>query len=130
MPDGACPELDEWVPASPFLLLLEGRFPLEAGMTDEEEEDDTLSSFTEVPLSPPQATRAIVKVMDAIMLYLKFLILNLVHIHIFIIKIDKITTRHNPRGQRNIAHKNFSLFSPYPLYNWKFYFYYWVTSRE
>ena len=27
-------------------------------MTDEEEEDDTLSSFAEVPLSPPQAARA------------------------------------------------------------------------
>ena len=44
-----------------FLLLLEGRFPLEAGMTDEEEEDDTLSSFADVPLSPPQATRAMVR---------------------------------------------------------------------
>jgi hypothetical protein len=54
--DRACHELDE-VEAI-FLLLLEGRFPLEAGMTDEEEEDDTLSSFTEVLLSPPQATRA------------------------------------------------------------------------
>ena len=41
-----------------FLLLLERRFPLEAGMTDEEEEDDTLSSFANVPLSPPQAARA------------------------------------------------------------------------
>jgi hypothetical protein len=41
-----------------FLLLLERRFPLEAGMTDEEEEDDTLSSFADVPLSPPQAARA------------------------------------------------------------------------
>ena len=80
MPDGACPELDEWVPASPFLLLLEGQFPLEAGMTDEEEDDDILSSFTEVPLSPPQAARATERIMDAIMLYLKFLILNLVHI--------------------------------------------------
>ena len=80
MPDGACPELDEWVPASPFLLLLEGRFPLEAGMTDEEEDDDILSSFTEVPLSPPQAARVTDRIMDAIMLYLKFLILNLVHI--------------------------------------------------
>jgi hypothetical protein len=46
------------VPASPFLLLLERRFPLEAGMTDEEEEDDTLSSFADVPLSSPHATRA------------------------------------------------------------------------
>jgi len=44
-----------------FLLLLERRFPLEAGMTDEEEEDDTLSSFADVPLSPPQAARAMVR---------------------------------------------------------------------
>ena len=77
MPDGACPELDEWVPASPFLLLLEGRFPLEAGMTEEEEtfsEDDddfSTSSFAEVPLSPPQAARAMVSkrtIMDPIAL--------------------------------------------------------------
>jgi len=54
-----------------FLLLLEGRFALEAGMTDEEEEDDILSSFTEVPLSPPQAMRAMVSkrtIMDPIAL--------------------------------------------------------------
>ena len=44
-----------------FLLLLEGRFALEAGMTDEEDEDDTLSSFADVPLSPPQAARAMVR---------------------------------------------------------------------
>jgi hypothetical protein len=92
MPDGACPELDEWVPASPFLLLLEGRFPLEAGMTEEEEtfsEDDddfSTSSFADVPLSPPQAARATERIMDAIMLYLKFLILNLVHIPNFFIE--------------------------------------------
>ena len=74
------------VPASPFLLLLEGRFPLEAGMTEEEEtfsEDDddfSTSSFADVPLSSPQAARATDRIMDAIMLFLKFLILNLVHI--------------------------------------------------
>lgn len=46
------------LPASPFLLLLEGRFPLEAGMTEEEDEDETYSSlFEEVPLSPPQANK-------------------------------------------------------------------------
>ena len=46
------------LPASPFLLLLEGRFPLEVGMTEEEDEDETYSSlFEEVPLSPPQANR-------------------------------------------------------------------------
>jgi hypothetical protein len=44
--------------ASPFLLLLEGRFPLEVGMTEEEDEDETYSSlFEEVPLSPPQANK-------------------------------------------------------------------------
>jgi hypothetical protein len=75
-----------------FLLLLEGRFPLEAGMTEEEEtfsEDDddfSTSSFAEVPLSPPQAARATDRIMDAIMLYLKFLILNLVHIPNFFIE--------------------------------------------
>ena len=41
-----------------FLLLLEGRFPLEVGMTEEEDEDETYSSlFEEVPLSPPQANK-------------------------------------------------------------------------
>jgi hypothetical protein len=46
------------LPASPFLLLLEGRFPLEVGMTEEEDEDETYSSlFEEVPLSPPQANK-------------------------------------------------------------------------
>lgn len=46
------------LPASPFLLLLEGRFPLEVGMTEEENEDETYSSlFEEVPLSPPQANK-------------------------------------------------------------------------
>ena len=80
------------VPASPFLLLLEGRFALEAGMTEEEEtfsEDDddfSTSSFADVPLSPPQAARATDRIMDAIMLYLKFLILNLVHIPNFFIE--------------------------------------------
>ena len=34
-----------------FLLLLEGRFPLEVGMTEEEDEDEKYSSlFEEVPL--------------------------------------------------------------------------------
>lgn len=46
------------LPASPFLLLLEGRFPLEVGMTEEDDEDETYSSsFEEVPLSPPQANK-------------------------------------------------------------------------
>lgn len=46
------------LPASPFLLLLEGRFPLEVGMTEEEDEDETYSSlFEDVPLSPPQANK-------------------------------------------------------------------------
>ena len=41
-----------------FLLLLEGRFPLEVGMTEEEDEDETYSSlFEDVPLSPPQANK-------------------------------------------------------------------------
>ena len=58
MPAGACPELVEREPASPFLLLLEGRFPLEVGMTEEEDEDEIYSSlFEEVPLSPPQANK-------------------------------------------------------------------------
>ena len=86
MPAGACPELVEREPASPFLLLLEGRFPLEAGMTDEEEdevflteeedfaedelygspplcseddndEEDSSTSGAELLLSSPQATR-------------------------------------------------------------------------
>ena len=47
MPAGACPELVEREPASPFLLLLEGRFPLEAGMTDEEEEEVFLTEEEE-----------------------------------------------------------------------------------
>ena len=95
MPDGACPELDEWVPASPFLLLLEGRFALEAGMTEEEEDvfvtldedcflteeedssfwtllEESFSSLLgDVPLSPPQAMRAMVSkrtIMDPIAL--------------------------------------------------------------
>jgi hypothetical protein len=46
------------LPASPFLLLLEGRFPLEVEMTEEEDEDETYSSsFEDVPLSPPQANK-------------------------------------------------------------------------
>lgn len=54
-----------------FLTLeLDGDPGTESGMTSE----------GEVPLSPPQAMRATDRIMDAIMLYLKFLILNLVHI--------------------------------------------------
>ena len=55
-----------------FLTLeLDGDPRTESGMTSE----------GEVPLSPPQATRATDSIMDAtIMLFLKFLILNLVHI--------------------------------------------------
>ena len=53
MPAGACPELVEREPASPFLLLLEGRFPLEAGMTDEEEEEEAFEELLLVlPASP------------------------------------------------------------------------------
>lgn len=50
------------------------------------DDDFSTSSFADVPLSPPQATRAMDKIMDAIMLYLKFLILNLVHIPNFFIE--------------------------------------------
>jgi hypothetical protein len=54
-----------------FLTLeLDGDPGTESGMTSE----------GEVPLSPPQAARATERIMDAIMLYLNFLILNLVHI--------------------------------------------------
>ena len=54
-----------------FLTLeLDGDPGTESGMTSE----------GDVPLSSPQAARATDSIMDAIMLYLKFLILNLVHI--------------------------------------------------
>ena len=60
-----------------FLTLeLDGDPETESGMTSE----------GEVPLSPPQAMRAMDSIMDAIMLYLKFLILNLVHIPNFFIE--------------------------------------------
>ena len=60
-----------------FLTLeLDGDPGTESGMTSE----------GEVPLSPPQAARATDRIMDAIMLFLKFLILNLVHIPNFFIE--------------------------------------------
>ena len=60
-----------------FLTLeLEGDPGTESGMTSE----------GEVPLSPPQAARATDRIMDAIMLYLKFFILYLVHIPNFFIE--------------------------------------------
>ena len=48
--------------------------------------ESEMTSEGEVPLSPPQAARATDRIMDAIMLYLKFLILNLVHIPNFFIE--------------------------------------------
>jgi hypothetical protein len=60
-----------------FLTLeLDGDPGTESGMTSE----------GEVPLSPPQAMRAMDRIMDTIMLFLKFLILNLVHIPNFFIE--------------------------------------------
>ena len=50
------------------------------------DDDFSTSSFADVPLSPPQAARATDRIMDAIMLYLNFLILNLVHIPNFFIE--------------------------------------------